>query len=274
MTPDPFAQFKAAQREAWSLFAPQETFTMMPAAALVKFAQIAPGMTVLDAACGTGVVAVSAARLGADVRGLDLSPALLERARWNAGTAGLDIAFVEGDVEALPYPDASFDAVLSQFGHIFAPRPALALQELLRVLRPGGRIAFSTWPPELFVGRQFALLARYLPPPPAETEPPAAPAAWGDPATVRERLGARVTDLLFERGMMIVPALSPQHARVWHEATIGPLAKIVGALQSDPAKLARLRAEFETMAGEIFADNHLHMHYLMVRALKHANQPA
>jgi len=109
---DPFGKFKAAQREAWSSFLPVEVITTIPAAKLVKFAQVAPEQKLLDVACGTGVVAVTAARRGAKVSGLDLSPVLLERARHNAGLAAVDIDFTEGDAEALPYPDASFDVVL------------------------------------------------------------------------------------------------------------------------------------------------------------------
>src|SRR5271167_1794626 len=139
-TTDPFAKFKAAQREAWAVFVPVEISTTIPAAELVKFAQVKPGQKVLDVACGTGVVAVTAAQHGAKAFGLDLSPVLLERARHNANVADLDIGFIEGDAEALPYPDASFDVVLSQYGHIFAPRPPVALKEMLRVLKVGGRI--------------------------------------------------------------------------------------------------------------------------------------
>lgn len=265
---DPYAKFKAAQREAWALFAPMETFTTMPAAKLVKFAQVAEGQRVLDAACGTGVVAVTAARRGAKVSGLDLSPALLERARRNATVAAVDIDFVEGDAEALPYPDASFDVVLSQYGHIFAPRPAVAVQEMLRVLKAGGRIAFSTWPPELFMGRQFTFIARYLPPPPSAVAAAPSPALWGDPDVIRERLGESVTDVHFERDTMIMPSLSPQHTRIVQEAAIVALAKIVDSLKNDPAKLARLRAEYEAMIGEVFEDNAIHLHFIMARAVK------
>ena len=140
---DPFAQYKAAQREAWASFLPVEVITTIPAAKLVKFAQVSSGQKVLDVACGAGVVAVTAARRGAIVSGLDLSPVLLERARYNAELAGVTVDFAEGDAEALPYPDASFDLVLSQFGHIFAPRPQVALSEMLRVLKVGGRLAFE-----------------------------------------------------------------------------------------------------------------------------------
>jgi 2-polyprenyl-3-methyl-5-hydroxy-6-metoxy-1,4-benzoquinol methylase len=98
MGSDPFVQFKAAQREGWALFAPLEAMTTIPAGALVRFARVAAGEAVLDVACGTGVVAVTAARAGARVRGLDLSPVLLEHARKNAALAGSDIDFVDGDV--------------------------------------------------------------------------------------------------------------------------------------------------------------------------------
>jgi SAM-dependent methyltransferase len=265
--PDPFAKFKAAQREAWATFAPAALFNTIAAAKLVKFAQINAAERVLDLGCGTGVVAVTAARRGAKVRGLDLSPALLEGARQNAMVAKVDIEFVEGDAEALPYPEAAFDVVLSQFGHMFAPRPAIAVQEMLRVLRVDGRIAFSTWPPELFGGKQFPFFARYMPPPPGAEQAPS-PALWGDPTAIRERLGTRVTGLLFERATTIVPALSPQHFRSAQETTIGPLMRIVASLAGDPEKLAQLRAEYETMIGEVFEDNSIHMHFLMTRATK------
>jgi SAM-dependent methyltransferase len=267
---DSFAKFKETQREAWSSFLPVEVITTIPAAKLVKFAQVRSGQRLLDVACGTGVVAVTAARRGAKVSGLDLSPVLLERARHNAGVAAVDIDFTEGDAEALPYPDGSFDVVLSQYGHIFAPRPAVVVKEMLRVLKTGGRIAFSTWPPEHFTGRMFSFLAQHVPPPPPGTEPPAPPALWGDPNIVRERLGAAVTDLTFGRGTLTGPALSVPHFRLAQEKTIGPLANVVAALENDPAKLAKLRADFEAMAGDAYDadENAIRMPYLMTRATK------
>ena len=120
---DPFASLKASEREHWASFAGAAIFSTVPAAKLVRFAQVSPGQRVLDVACGTGVVAVTAARRGAKVSGLDLSSDLLQRARENAVTAGVEVDFLEGDTGALPYPDATFNIVLSQFGHIFAPRP-------------------------------------------------------------------------------------------------------------------------------------------------------
>lgn len=264
MSTDPFAGFKAAQREGWALFAPLETITTMPAGLLVQFAGVKAGERVLDVACGTGVVAVTAARLGAQVRGLDLAPALLERARQNAQIAGVDIDFVEGDVEALPYADGEFDVVLSQFGHMFGPQPTVTIAEMLRVLKPGGRIAFSTWPPEMFTGRMFGLVSRYLPPPPGI--PPTTD--WGQDRTVRERLGEAVTDLVFERELLTVPALSPAHYRITFEATAAPVIKLVQTLKDDPTRLAQFRQEFEDLIALYWRGNAVRQHFLMTRAVK------
>lgn len=266
MQTDPFVQFKAAQREGWGLFGPLEVLTTPAAAFLVKHAQVGRGERVLDAACGTGVVAVTAARAGAKVKGLDLTPALLERARSNASIAEAEIEFVEGDVEALPYPDESFDVVLSQFGHMFAPRPQVAVAELLRVLKPGGRIAFSTWPPEHYTGQMFALVSQYLPPPPDV----APPAQWGDPNIIRERLGNVVTELFFERERLLSTALSPQHFALQMQSTAAPLIKLLQSLKDDPARLARFRSEFEGLIASYMTGNAVKQDFLMTRARKRA----
>ena len=131
---------------------------------MVKWANVRAGQHILDVACGTGVVAITAARIGAHVCGVDLTPELLERARENARLANVEIDFREGDAEALPFGDAEFDLVLSQFGHMFAPRPNVAIAEMLRVLKPGGTIAFATWPPELLIGNSFRLVKSPEPP--------------------------------------------------------------------------------------------------------------
>lgn len=261
---DPLETFKANQREGWAHFAPLELMTTQPAAELVKFARVKAGDRVLDVGCGTGVVTVTAARLGARVTGLDLTPELLARARENAATAKVTIDFHEGDVENLPFASETFDVVLSQYGHMFAPRPDVAVAEMLRVLRPGGTIAFSTWPPELTTGRVFMLAAKYAPPPPPGVSPPV---QWGDPNIVRERLGDKVKDLRFQRATMTVPVLSPQHQLATAER-IGPMRKLIEILSADPARLDAFRGEYEAIVSENIHDNRLDQHYLMTRATK------
>jgi SAM-dependent methyltransferase len=190
---------------------------------------------------------------------------LLERARENARIAKVTIDFHEGDVERLPFDDSEFDVVLSQYGHMFAPRPDVAIGEMLRVLRPGGTIAFSTWPPEMSVGRIFELAAKYAPPPPPGISPPP---LWGDPHVVRDRLGDKVTDVRFERATMTVPVLSPQHQRTTAER-IGPMRKLIEMLEAtDPAKLDAFRREYEAVIDEYLQDNVIGQHYLMTRATK------
>jgi SAM-dependent methyltransferase len=263
MSNDPFADFKARQREAWSTFAPLEIFTTPPAARLVRFAGITGGQRVLDVGCGTGPASITAARAGAQVTGIDLSPALLERAHLNAKTASVAVSFQEGDAEALPFEDGAFDVVVSQFGHMFAPRPHNAVAQMLRVLRPGGCIAFSTWPPEHMVGRMFALTARYVPPPEGVAPPP----QWGDPNVVRQRLGDAVRDLQFERGVLAAPTLSFGHYLALIEST-GPLGRVAMVLADQPDRLVAFRMELEALFGEHYADNEVRQNYLMSRATK------
>src|ERR1051325_7071732 len=115
--------FKYAQKLGWSHFTPLEAVTTSSAARLITHARIRAGLRVLDVACGTGVVAITAARAGARATGLDLTPGLLARARDNARLAEVEVDWHEGDVEQLPFGDAEFDVVVSQYGHMFAPRP-------------------------------------------------------------------------------------------------------------------------------------------------------
>lgn len=266
MAVDVIANFKAAQRAGWAHFAPLQVFTTEPAARLVRYAEIRSGNQVLDVACGTGVVAVTAARRGAAVTGLDLTPELLDVANDNALLAEVSVDWREGDVESLPFPADTYDVVISQFGHMFAPRPDVAIAEMLRVLKPGGTIAFSTWPPELFIGRLFALTSTYMPPlPPGVASPP----LWGDPTVVRERLGTRVRELRFDRATMVVPALSPRHQRESFERNAGPVMKLVELLSaSDPARLEEYRGACEALVAEYLEDNVLRQGYLMTKATK------
>ena len=264
---DALTQFKQAQKDGWQYFAPMEAVTTPAAARLVNFAGVAKGMRVLDVGCGTGVVAVTAARLGAQVRAIDLTPQLLERARENSRIAEVEVEWLEGDVEQLPFKDGEFDVVLSQFAHIFAPRPEVALKEMLRVARPGGTIAFSTWPPESLVGSTQKVRARYMPPPPVAMP---SPDLWGDPGIVRERFGSAVVDIVFDRGTILAPALSRQHYRLTVERTAGPIIKVIQHLEaSDPARLQAFREEFDAAVAPYVCDNVVRQDYLLTRARKH-----
>jgi 2-polyprenyl-3-methyl-5-hydroxy-6-metoxy-1,4-benzoquinol methylase len=144
-----------------------------------------PGAQVLDVACGTGNLAIIAARQGCAVSGIDIAANLIEQARTRAAGSGLGIDFKEADAEALPFADGRFDLVVSMFGVMFTPQPEVAAAELRRVTRPGGQVALANWTPEGFIGKMFNVFKAHLPPPPAGVP---SPMGWGDEATVRTRL--------------------------------------------------------------------------------------
>jgi SAM-dependent methyltransferase len=144
---------------------------------------------VLDVATGSGNAAIAAARCGCDVVGIDYVPSLLERGRLRAEAEGLEIGLIEGDAEAIPLPDASFDAVLSVFGSMFAPNHRQAAAELTRVVRPGGRIGLATWTPDGFIGEMLKVVAGHVPPPAGVSSP----LLWGSKAYVSDLLGDKVS---------------------------------------------------------------------------------
>jgi SAM-dependent methyltransferase len=216
---------------------------------------------------GSGVVAIVAARQGARVTGVDPTPELLAKGSENARLAECEeIAWNDGTAERLPYGDGTFDVVVSQYAHMFSPEPDAAAREMLRVLKPGGRIAFASWTPEGLAPRLMGLTFRYMPPAPGD--PPPSPFAWGDPHGVRQYLGDRVRDLAFEHAALWLPALSPGHARRLFEETFGPTLLLVGALGSDPVRLAEWRRDHNRIAAEFFADGRLRFDYLLTRATK------
>jgi ubiquinone/menaquinone biosynthesis C-methylase UbiE len=152
---------------------------------VVERAGVKPGMDVLDVACGTGNATIPAARAGARVTGLDFSPELLEVARERAADAMIEIDWVEGDAQELPFDDGSFDRVISVFGHMFAPDHGRTADELRRVCRPGGTIAVACWTPGGSIGRMFRTIAELVPPPAGGTPP----VLWGTEEHARELLG-------------------------------------------------------------------------------------
>lgn len=153
------------------------------------------GADVLDVACGTGQIAIPAARAGARVAGIDIADNLIDQASRQARQQGLAIRFEVGDAESLPFADNSFDQVYSVIGAMFAPRPEQVAAELLRVCRPGGEIIMANWTAEGFVGQFFKTVARHMPPP--ESMP--SPLLWGDEAHVRERFGKSVAELRVDK---------------------------------------------------------------------------
>jgi SAM-dependent methyltransferase len=179
-------QLRAAALKNWSSgdFGKIAAFAVKGGEEFVERLDITPGLKVLDVACGTGNTAIPAARAGGDVTGLDIVQSLLDQARERAEAEELMVRFDLGDAEELPYPDASFDLVLSMFGAMFAPRPEIVAAELARVCKPGGRLAMGNWTPAGFTGKMFRLGAEYSPPPAGVTPP----VLWGDVATVTDRL--------------------------------------------------------------------------------------
>jgi SAM-dependent methyltransferase len=152
---------------------------------VVERSGLEPGMDLLDVACGSGNATIPAARAGARVTGLDFSPDLLAIARERAADAMVEVDWVEGDAQELPFDDASFDRVISTFGHMFAPDHQRTGEEIRRVCRPGGTIAVACWTPEGSIARMFRTIAELVPPPPGG-EPPI---LWGTEAHIRELLG-------------------------------------------------------------------------------------
>ena len=267
--PDPFAGGPAIQ-DVWSVgdYDRLASYGSAPEAAhLVRFAGVQAGDHVLDVGTGSGLVAIIAAQHGARATGVDPSPALLAKAKENAALAGCrDIEWHDGVAEVLPFADASFDIVLSQYAHMFSPQPDAAAREMLRVLKPGGRLAFAAWTPDGLAPRLMGLTFRYLPPMPGAAPP--SPFDWGHAEGVRKYLGERVRDLGFEPAALQLPALSTPHARRLFEETFGPTLLLVRTLSTDPARLAEWRKEHDATAAECFADGRLRFDYLLTRAIK------
>jgi len=160
-----------------------------------------PGSQVLDSACGTGNLAVLAARRGGVVSGIDIARNLIEQARTRANAEGLQINFQEGDAEALPYANEQFDLVVSMFGVMFAPRPDGVAAELVRVTKPGGRVALANWTPEGFIGKMFKVFKAHLPPPPSGVP---SPMSWGEEVAIRARLRHGFDDVRLSRRIALM----------------------------------------------------------------------
>jgi len=195
---------------------------------------------VLDVAAGSGNTALSAARRWCDTVAIDFVPELLDQARDRAAVEGLPLRTDVADLQQLPYPEASFDVVLSTFGAMFAPDQQRTADELVRVCRPGGRIGLTAWTPDGLIGQQFTLVGKHAPPPPGV--PP--PNRWGDPEHVRALFGDRVIRLRVNRRSWTMRFRSLDHAEEVFTVWFGPIAAALARVGPEraPALVADLRA--------------------------------
>lgn len=233
------------------------------AAELVDAGGVAPNDRVLDVACGTGNVALTAFRRGARVTGVDLTPAMLETARERAAVIDADVDWREGDAAALPSGDDAFDVTLSSLGHMFAHDATATASELVRVTASEGTVAFTSWTPTSGFAALMRVLSEFRPP---QADPPPPPVLWGDPETVRERLGDLVEDLRFETGVVRYPALSPAHFWEGMTADSGP---IIAALEDvDGGTRAAIREAVVESLDDHFSDaaNAVELEYQLVTA--------
>lgn len=202
---------------------------------------IAPGCRLLDVACGSGQLTLMAAKDGIEATGIDIASNLVERARVRAQAEGLKAHFEEADAEALPFGHASFDVVTSLIGAMFAPRPQVVAQELLRVCVPGGTIAMANWTPQGFIGQMFKAVSKFI----APSGMPA-PVLWGDEATVRERLGHGLSELtLTMRQYLFSYPFPPSEVVEFFRLYYGPTNRAFASLDADDQ--AHLRRNLESL---------------------------
>jgi ubiquinone/menaquinone biosynthesis C-methylase UbiE len=200
-----------------------------------------PGERVLDVATGTGNLAIPAARTGALVTGVDIAPNLITQAKARAAAEGLTIRLDVGDAESLGYDDDEFDTAVSMFGAMFAARPERAASELLRVVRPGGRVAMANWTPTSFIGEMLKTTSRYAPP----TAGVPSPLLWGTEECVRERLDGLSSLMLTRRIITFEFALDPASVVDEFIQWYGPTLRAWSSL--DEAGKRALRRELETL---------------------------
>jgi len=267
-TPD-FAGIKQRQQQAWASgdFAVVAARIVLVAEQLCDTADLHAGWRVLDVATGSGNAAIAAARHGCEAVGVDYVPALLERGRARAAAEGLDVELVEGDAEALPFPDASFDAVTSVFGTMFAPDHSRAVAELLRVTRPGGTIALASWTPDGFIGELFRTIAAHVPPPAGVPSP----MLWGTEAHLRGLFGDGISSLRATERTFTFRFPSAEAFVAFFRTWYGPTVKAFAALADDARDelerdLVALARRFDRLGADAIA---IPATYLEAIALTH-----
>jgi SAM-dependent methyltransferase len=222
---------KGRQQKMWSSgdFAQIGATLTIVGETISEAADVRAGQKVLDVAAGAGNAAVAAARRFANVTASDYVPALLERGRERAAAERLPVTFVEGDAEALPFADGSFDVVLSTFGVMFAPNQEQAASELLRVCRPGGTIGLANWTAEGWLGDVFRTNGKHVPPPAGVSSP----LSWGNEARLRDLFGDGIAELRTTRRDFIFRYRSPEHWLSFWREFYGPTVATFAALDAD-----------------------------------------
>ena len=233
------AAVKARQQAAWSAgdYAVVGTTLQIVGESLCEALDLRPGARVLDVAAGNGNATLAAARRWCDVVSTDYVPSLLESARARAQAEGHTIRFQQADAENLPFPDASFDVVMSTFGVMFTPNQDKAASELARVCRPGGKIGLANWTPESFIGQLFKTIGAYIPPPAGVKSP----ALWGTKARLDDLFGKSAQEIRATERDFVFRYLSPSHWIEVFRTYYGPMNKTFGAL--DGPKQAAFTAD-------------------------------
>jgi ubiquinone/menaquinone biosynthesis C-methylase UbiE len=233
VAPD-YEGIKTRQRATWSAgdFGRIGVTLQIVGESLCEAVDVAAGERVLDVAAGNGNASLAAARRFAEVTSTDYVPALLEQGKRRAAAEGLLMTFQAADAERLPFADASFDVALSTFGVMFAPDHARAAAELLRVVRPGGRIGLASWTPEGFLGALFRLISTFVPPPAGIRSP----MAWGSEPRVLELFGP-VAAIRTTRKNYAFRYRSAEHWVAYFRAYYGPTHKAFAALDEAGQKV-------------------------------------
>jgi ubiquinone/menaquinone biosynthesis C-methylase UbiE len=245
--PDAVGELRERNRTTWSAGVWDEAAELISEVGprLLDRVGIADGIDVLDVGTGSGGnIAIPAALRGARVVGSDLTSEHFDAARRRASEAGVEVEWVETDAEDLPFGDASFDRVLSTFGHMFAPRHAVAAAELARVCRPGGIVATTTWSQEGLAGAMFTTVGKYMPAPPDFAQPPS---LWGDEAHTREMLEPHGLDVEIDRETVIFAKPSVEELIAFYEQKFGAMVMAKAALGDRwPVLRADLTSLFES----------------------------
>jgi ubiquinone/menaquinone biosynthesis C-methylase UbiE len=243
-SPD-LAMIKGRQQAAWSSgnYAAVGTTLQIVGESLCEAIDLRSNQRVLDVAAGNGNATLAAARRFADVTSTDYVGTLLDQGKKRAGAEGFPVTFQQADAENLPFPDATFDVVLSTYGVMFTPDQTKAASEMLRVCKPGGKIGLANWTPEGFIGRLFKIIGKYVPPAPGV----ASPLLWGQPAHLKQLFGKNAS-VAAEPKNFTFRYKSPAHWVEFFRTYYGPVLKAFAAV--DAAKQTALESDILALIGE------------------------